>query len=338
MTTQNMIGRAYSSTPTATTIASWDNNANLSANNFLAAYTTTVTAAATTTLTVASTASQFFTGSTTQTITLPVTSTLVLGQHFYVVNNSSGAVTIQSSGGNTIQIMAAGTTCNLSCILTSGTSAASWYAEYAFQSGSSTGTVNSGLINQLAWYAANGTAVSGLTIVNSAALTTTAGGVPTWVAYTGTGAPVLGTSPTITTPNIVGTATNNNASAGSVGEYVSSNIPFASSVSITSTVTANITSISLTAGDWDVWGSGGTQDATGGMLTLLGISTTSATMPDQSLMALTTNVGQAQIYAVTAVPSQRLSLSGTTTVYLVVNCTAVGTITAFGNLAARRRR
>lgn len=65
-----------------------------------------------------------------------------------------------------------------------------------------TGTVNSGLINQLAYYAAAGTAVSGLTIVNSAGLTTTSGGVPTWVAYTGTGAPVLGTAPTISSPKI----------------------------------------------------------------------------------------------------------------------------------------
>ncbi len=65
-----------------------------------------------------------------------------------------------------------------------------------------TGTVNSGLINQLAYYAAAGTAVSGVSIVNSAVLTTTSGGVPTWVAYTGTNAPVLGTAPTISQPLI----------------------------------------------------------------------------------------------------------------------------------------
>lgn len=66
----------------------------------------------------------------------------------------------------------------------------------------SSGTVSTGLINQLAYYAAAGNTVSGLAIVNSAGLTTTSGGVPTWVAYTGTGAPVLGTSPTITGPLI----------------------------------------------------------------------------------------------------------------------------------------
>lgn len=173
----NGVGSVTTS-PTASAWAGWDANSNFSANNFIAGYATTATAAGNTTLTVGSAASQFFTGSSTQTVTLPVASTLVIGHHFYVVNNSSGNVTINSSGGNAIQVMAAGTTCNLTCILNSGTSAASWYAEYAFQSGSSSGTVNSGSINQLAWYAANGTAVSGLATGNNGVLITSAGGVP----------------------------------------------------------------------------------------------------------------------------------------------------------------
>lgn len=43
---------------------------------------------------------------------------------------------------------------------------------------SASGTVNSGTQNQLAWYAANGTAVSGLATANSGLLATSAGGVP----------------------------------------------------------------------------------------------------------------------------------------------------------------
>jgi len=65
---------------------------------------------------------------------------------------------------------------------------------------SASGIVNSGLINQLAYYAAAGTTLSGLAIVNSAGLTTTAGGVPTWVSATGSDAPVFATSPTLVTP------------------------------------------------------------------------------------------------------------------------------------------
>jgi hypothetical protein len=129
---QDTIG--YTATPTASQFAGWDANVNLSSNAFISAYATTATAASTTTLTVASKFQQFFTGTTTQTVLLPVTSTLVLGQQFYIVNNSTGVVTVESSGGNTVQAMAAGTTLLVTCILTSGTSAASWYGDYSADS------------------------------------------------------------------------------------------------------------------------------------------------------------------------------------------------------------
>ena len=58
---------------------------------------------------------------------LPVTSTLVLGQQFQIVNNSTGVVTVQSSGANNIILLPAGASTVLTCILTSGTTAASWF-------------------------------------------------------------------------------------------------------------------------------------------------------------------------------------------------------------------
>ena len=93
-------------------------------------YTTTATAAGTTTLTVSSTQQQFFTGSTTQTVVLPVTSTLVLGQNFRIVNMSTGVVTVNSSGGNAVVAMVPLSEVTVTCILTSGTSAASWDIQY----------------------------------------------------------------------------------------------------------------------------------------------------------------------------------------------------------------
>jgi len=105
------------------------------AANFVAGYATTATAAATTTLLVGSAYQQYFTGTTTQTVALPVTSTLVLGQAFLIVNNSTGVVTVQSSGANTVQAMAAGSQLVVTCILTSGTSAASWNVDYTVLSG-----------------------------------------------------------------------------------------------------------------------------------------------------------------------------------------------------------
>lgn len=103
-----------------------------SAPNFAGGYTTTATAAGTTTLTVASTQFQFFTGSTTQTVVLPVTSTLFTGLSYTVVNNSTGVVTVQSSGANTVLVMGPQSTATFICILTSGTTAASWSVQSAY--------------------------------------------------------------------------------------------------------------------------------------------------------------------------------------------------------------
>lgn len=119
-------GTGVAAAATASTLALRDANGNVSANATLDGYTTTATAAGTTTLTVSSTQLQYFTGSTTQTVALPVTSTLVLGQRFNVKNLSTGSVTVQSSGANTVATVAANTQATFTCILTSGTTAASW--------------------------------------------------------------------------------------------------------------------------------------------------------------------------------------------------------------------
>jgi len=99
-------------------------------NDEVSAYTTTATAGGTTTLTVNSTYQQFFTGTLAQTIVLPVTSTLVLGHSFLIVNNSTGSLTVNSSGGNLVKTVIAGTSVIVTCILASGTTAASWSVTY----------------------------------------------------------------------------------------------------------------------------------------------------------------------------------------------------------------
>ena len=122
---------AVTTAPAATAFAGWDANKNLTANNHIEAYTTTATSASPVALLVGSTFQQFFTGSTAQTVTLPVANTLVLGQSFLIVNNSTAIVTVQSSGSNTITAMAASTQAVFTCILASGTTAASWSSDYA---------------------------------------------------------------------------------------------------------------------------------------------------------------------------------------------------------------
>jgi hypothetical protein len=115
----------YVNTPTSGT-----SNIALYTDNILLGYATTATAAGTTTLTNTSLAQQFFTGTTTQTVVMPVASTLFLGFQFFISNRSTGIVTVQSSGANTITAMPSNTSCVFTCILTSGTTAASWDVSY----------------------------------------------------------------------------------------------------------------------------------------------------------------------------------------------------------------
>jgi len=108
----------------------------------LTTFTTTATAGGTTVLTNTSTYFQFFTGTLTQTITLPVTSTLGQGWTFHIVNNGTGDLTVNSSGGNLLITVLPGTTAMATCILTSGTTAASWEAGLTdFSTATGTGSV-----------------------------------------------------------------------------------------------------------------------------------------------------------------------------------------------------
>ena len=120
--------------PTATAFAGWNANKNLSANNFIPGYATTVTAAATTELTVASAQEQYFTGTTTQIALLPVTSTLVLGFPLWLYNNSTGNVTVNASDGSLIQLMTPNTVLIINCTSISVTSNMAWNVDYVLNS------------------------------------------------------------------------------------------------------------------------------------------------------------------------------------------------------------
>lgn len=93
-------------------------------------FSSTVTDGGTTTLTAASKNILKFTGANTETVVLPVVSTFQLGRQMRIINASTGAVTIQSSGLNNVEVLAPGTWTVITCILTSGTTAASWDSRY----------------------------------------------------------------------------------------------------------------------------------------------------------------------------------------------------------------
>jgi len=153
------------------------------------------------------------------------------------------------------------------------------------------------------------------------------------------------TSTSVGKGQYLGTSTNDNATAGNIGEYVSSTIASGSAISITSGTPINITSISLTAGDWDVTINTSFHSAASTNTTILlaGISTTTG--------ALNTNPGFLTTFVCTPtvmgsgaditlnVPPMRLSLSGTTTVFLVAEGVfTVSTMTSYGIIQARRAR
>lgn len=148
-------------------------------------------------------------------------------------------------------------------------------------------------------------------------------------------------STSITPTNIVGTATNNNASAGSYGEYGESLVVAGSAVSATTSTPKDITSVSLTAGDYEVWG-GIVESPAGGTTTTFRqtwISSSSATLPslpDPSVFALNFSSTSSQIMQS---GRKRFSLSGTTTVYLsYYGIFSGGTMGVYGSLQWRRMR
>ncbi len=65
---------------------------------------------------------------------------------------------------------------------------------------------------------------------------------------TGTGSAVLGTSPTISTPNVVGVTDGSSATAGSVGENL--RVAFSGVTATTSGQYQDAATLALTAGDW----------------------------------------------------------------------------------------
>jgi hypothetical protein len=135
-----------------------------------------------------------------------------------------------------------------------------------------------------------------------------------------------------------GTTSNDNPSAGFIGEYVESEVLLGAAVSLSSAANQDVTSISLTAGDWDVWGQIDT-NPTGGTLSFTAgwISTTSATNPGgPNKGAVASNIMNFAL----AIPigMRRYALASTTTVYLSGTCTFTGNCSMYGIICARRRR
>jgi len=146
-----------------------------------------------------------------------------------------------------------------------------------------------------------------------------------------------------------GTQTNNNATAGNVGEFVTATVAAGVAVALTTATPKTVTSISLTAGDWDV--------SAVGDFTLTGATTsyfrTSVSNVDNTMSAQTggSGIGTDPLVRIPLIlttvtsdfgqtlPPVRISLAATTTIYLVCETTfSAGSVSAFGTIRARRMR
>lgn len=140
---------------------------------------------------------------------------------------------------------------------------------------------------------------------------------------------------------IRGTLTNDDATSLNVGQFSSSFIAVGSATSLTTATAKNVTSISLTAGDWDVSGNVNFVATTATVTAWSGgISTNTNALPtDGSEVPNGTVITLISENNGITLPRKRISIASTTTVYLVGKATfSAGTVTAYGGITARRVR
>lgn len=180
---------------------------------------------------------------------------------------------------------------------------------------------------------------AGAPVVNGGALGTPSSGVGTNLTALNATQLTSGTLPAArTNGHMNGTATNDSAAAGEIGEFTSNT---AGSVALTTNTPANGAQVSLTAGDWDLYCGG---NFTGAASTVtsdvrLGLNTVSATLPASTPLQFFQyrSAGITDFIYAPIVGPVRVSLSGSQTWYCVGQATF---ITSTYNLAAviRARR
>jgi hypothetical protein len=232
-----------------------------------------------------------------------------------LAGGAAGQIPYQT-GANTTGFTLTGSTGQI--LTSNGTSPPSWV--------SGVPTTINGLV------AGNGTSFG---LANAANVTTALGYTPaTTGANTFTGLNTFSNSAGTGTP-IKGVTDGSSAAPGYVGELISST---ASAVPAPNNVATNVAQISLSAGDWDIWGSTDCNNNPGIVAYLSSISTTSATI--QSSGGIYLNGGNTMGPLAQSAPQYTVNFSGANrTYYLVVFAAYTGTTAQVnGSIYARRRR
>lgn len=252
-----------------------------------------------------------------------------------LANGSAGTLPYQSAAGTTQQL-SAGTSGYL--LQTNGPAAPTWVNP-------NTLAVASAATATTATSATTATTTTNLASGSAGSLPYQSAAATTAFLAAGTNGKILGLSsglPAWVTDHL-GTATNDSAPAGYVGEYISVQTTGTSTTWPGSGNTINVASITLTPGDWKIssnvnFGMAGNSMAG---LAVSGVSSSSATIGAQDTYTATYQTFTNQTLVFTNVnPTIRLSLAATTTYYLVakLNYSGTGVPYATGTVSARRMR
>ncbi len=155
---------------------------------------------------------------------------------------------------------------------------------------------------------------------------------------TGIVLPIQGDYPTNLIP---GSTTNDNAIAGNIGEYISSIIPSTTPIAIASAATTNLTSINISAGDWDIKANLGVIPSSAIQVFIGNISSASAAFGDLTFASVlqSSGINSFQSGGRMSFPlsTRRISVAASTTFYAIAQITgSSGAI--YGFLDARRVR
>lgn len=204
-----------------------------------------------------------------------------------------------------------------------------------------------GLINALTGFrignaAASGTFLRGNGTNYVASAITVPNAATTGDVLAATGTNVVGVAARGQLP---ATATNDDAASGKLGEFLESTVAQGSAVSLTTATNANITSVNLSAGDWDVWVQGVFLTDTTTQTTLMRVSSSPTTATEDTTAG---HFAQASFPAATVLGNvnttvwtgpKRYSLSGAADIFAVARSAfTVSTASVWGAIRARRVR
>lgn len=179
-------------------------------------------------------------------------------------------------------------------------------------------------------YSSGTSTIAGLASANSGVLTTSAAGVPS----------IDTTNFVVQTTGIQMKGNNANTAppAGFIGEQIRATVTQASAITLTTATAANVTTISLTTGVWDVsgvicYGNGAT-----GTSFASAISTSSTGLGTAGDNGVGGTASPSALQDMTyTIPSFRITLAGTTTIYLVAYAVVTaGTMKAYGRISGTR--